>query len=260
MKLNAIAASIALASGLALAGTAQAAELVIDDWNINANTGNTITIPPDANPSVLSRTGAPSPAVGGTSLTRGDLYLNKVAGPATNTAQIVDCFECQAGTMSNGTGVISHGYWSWAPLGGLDLTGFSTVSFDYRADLTGGDVILSFWSGGALIGNFLQKTDLAATGDAFAPFSFNLAAVGAPLASVDAIFLDVFGSAGAFNDSNSKFGGTTGLGALNLGNGVDDLDFRIDNFKATNGAPEPGTIALLGLALAGLGVARRRRG
>jgi hypothetical protein len=254
MKLNAIAASIALTAGVAFAGAAQAAPtIIIDDWNINADTGNFITDPPTASPSTLSRTGPPTGAVGGISLPRGNLYLNKTAGPDVNPAQVVDCFVCQAGTFSNASGVISNAYWSWTP-SNLDLTGYSTVNFDYRADLTGADVVLSFFSGGVRIGNILQRSDLAGTGDAFVPISFNLADVGAPLVGVDAVFLDVFAQAGNFADPNRA-----GLGTLNLGIGLDDLDFRIDNLRVPE-VPEPGTIALLGLALAGLGVARRRRG
>jgi hypothetical protein len=51
--------------------------------------------------------------------------------------------------------------------------------------------------------------------------------------------------------------GTVGFRSVNLDNGV---AVRVDDVAIdTNAVPEPGTVALMGLALAGLGLARRRK-
>jgi hypothetical protein len=91
------------------------------------------------------------------------------------------------------------------------------------------------------------------------PVGFTLPINMSAATAIDQVRLYVFSEGGAVNTAVP--GDPLGLGVINAGaaQGI-GLDFGVRALELTyQQAPEPGTLALLGLGLAGLGALRRRR-
>jgi hypothetical protein len=249
MKLNALLVALAVAGGFAGTGVAQAAtDLVIDDWDIMTGGGSI---------AVSSGVAGPNPraaATGGNSLTRGERYVRELTTP-NGTSGVITLFDPTSdkqGGFSSDLATAGWGYWSWT--GGGDLSGYTGIAFDYVADQPNADVILAFFEGTALKVS-KQLSDLPGTAGVSQLFSSSVDFSAAT--AINEIRLYVLSAGGS-----RAVDGLDGLGTVNLGDPVSGLDFRIDNLKLTgpNGnTPEPTTLALFGLGLAGLGAVRRRK-
>jgi len=232
MKFNKLASSIALASGL-LFGQAQAA-LIIDDWNVNQG------ILAQDTSGISSTVGRLGGANGGTFWgSRGNAYAMLVGGDRVET---IDCANCQQGHGTNAANTTGHGFWEWNGIA-TDMSG--DVSLFYEADLSGGDVIATF------VGDVTQEvwwSDLASGVQTLTG-----------LVSVDnvtAIYLDWFSVGGVYDPSTSS--NYTGVvSSRDFGVDALSLDLNVDNFQIQ--VPEPATLALLGLGLAGLGFRHSRK-
>jgi hypothetical protein len=244
MRLNALLATLAVLGGIAGTSVAQAAtDLVIDDWNITG--GNVIN--------ATGTGGSTGPTLretsGGTSLTRGYLYTT-ITSITTNAIRLGDSSATHFGIFNNDIDVNGWGYWSWT--GGGNLSAYTGIAFDYVADQTGADLILAFFEGTTLIAS-IHQSDLVGTGGSVVPASIpgvNLSAATA----INEIRLYVYSVGGSLTDPTL---GTAELNSSTLG-----LDFSIRNLRltATNGnIPEPATLALFALGLAGIGAVRRKK-
>lgn len=142
--------------------------------------------------------------------------------------------------FTNGTGDLGIGVVAWF---GSDITtGFGPLALD------GSSFLLSYQSdNGGNVGDALQlELVVFSAGGAF-----------------DSVTWTVGNTGGTFIDHLVPFGAFTGVDFSNvIGLGLvmtslqDDVDFALD-FVST--VPEPGTLALLGLGLLGLGAVSRRR-
>ena len=80
-----------------------------------------------------------------------------------------------------------------------------------------------------------------------------MSAINAP--GTTAIYLDWVSVGGVYDPSAAANYGSV-VGSRNFGADAEEVDFDVDNLKLV---PEPTSIALLGLSLAGLGFTGRRR-
>ncbi len=168
-----------------------------------------------------------------------EIVLERTAGFGSASA---DVNGTQAGTFSlaTGPGVVASAALTWSGFGTVDLTddGSAFFEFSVRSDLNA-VVAVKFLSGGDESSATRDVTGAGAgLGD---PFQFLHVAFGdldgtADLTAIDAFSLEISGPAA--------------------------LDLQIGELRTVQTpvtAPEPGTLALLGIGLAGLAHSSRRR-
>lgn len=230
----------AVAGGLLLAGQAQA--LLLDDMRF---TTSSEASDPGTSPASRGTGGS-----GAWVSARDELYANNAGA---DTLRTQDCSTCQVGHTDNSPSSQGQQYWSWDGGTPVDVQG---VSFNYETDIAGADFFLTLFNGGKTAGDIvaqMQWSDLAATGLTGAP---------PPLVNAQTLSLTYSGTiTGARIDvisvgSNSYTDPTGILGTVDVGNAAIGLDVNIDNLQAS--VPLPGTLAMLGLGLVGLGWQRRR--
>ena len=248
-------ASATTVLGLGLMGTAQAA-LVIDDFNFD-------NIPPPNNTEADTNTGgnpdtqSRAASVGGLVMngiagwSRDVLYARSYAGADVTTA---DCYFCDQGVTSYDVNTTGHSYWSWTGPA-TDLSGLGPIQFSYSADNDGADMIISFSSdAGVTTEGTAHLSDLASTNNL--KVNQNVGLPGGDLTAINYVRWDVFSVGSA--EQGMGFVDDTGLlvALPNLGATAQRLDLTLDQVQAV---PEPTTLVLLGLGVAGLGWRRTRR-
>ncbi len=240
------ALALAVVTGLGFGASAQA--FMIDDFNLD---------PPPlaaAVDVVVDGNGSTQVAQNGT----GSTFMNLLNGggqwnrnyyaflTAGDQVETVACVSCDQGHFSSASNSTGYGGFFYTPIGvataNIGSAG-DTFSFQYAADLAGGDVIAAFYNAGGLIST-LHWSDLPASA-AMTPLSSPLPA--GNYGAVTFVATHIYGNSGAAPQ----------FPTINLGAAVPELDFDVDQIQVQT--PEPSMIALLGMALAGLGWSSRRR-
>ena len=175
-----------------------------------------------------------------------NITVNRATGDGNDSVNVGGGnFNLNLSAADTGTGVIiwdggtnstvDHGF-------SIDLTDGGTntqIQTTVRSDLIA-PVIITIFSGA---GNW-------------STFTFNSPGLG--FAAPFTLLTIPFTSFGVVGGTGANFTNVTSITILVDGTAVAGLDFQM-NFLEANGVPEPGTFALMGLALTGFGLIRIRR-
>jgi hypothetical protein len=163
-----------------------------------------------------------------------DISAHLLSGDAAATEI---CYNCQAAHLTADAGVVASvgEYWfEWTGTS-LDLSSYSSLVFDWGADLAGTTWFADFGDGTEVVNTAVQAALPATPG----PGS---------LTHTASVALPTFAGGGA---------GLTDIVQVSLHfDGVGALDANIDNVRLV---PEPSVLALLSVGLLGLSWQRRRR-
>jgi hypothetical protein len=243
MKLKSLGLAIGMAGALVAGSQAQAASiLVIDDFNVAPSA---IAVDATANGVGVSVPAGGGGLVGIPGWARGSAFTTLTAGDRVET---VFCAVCGQAHFNNNANSNGHGAWDWAGPA-FNAAGYNTFAIDYSTDVPGGDLVVTFTNGGAVVGQ-IWWMDLPDTNGAL-----GILAVPIAIGVITDFHIDGFSVGGAYNPQGDA-AYTGPVVARNLGAAATSLDLVLDNPRFI---PEPATLALLGLGLVALG-ARFRRG